>query len=67
MDIFHYNEKSKEYKTLSLSPVDDGSGCFISIINGSKSSNYKNRLTLKLSKQELAYLILEAKKIYDKL
>ena len=67
VEIFHYNDKTKEYKAFNINPVDDNSGVFVSLANGSKESNFRNRIVLKLNKQELAYLIMEADKLYNSL
>ena len=67
MQIFHYNEKTNEYKALEISPTENKDGVFLSIRSGSKRSDYKERLTLKLDKQEIAYLILELEGIYREL
>lgn len=67
LDIFHYNERTQEYKSLNMNLTDDRSGCFISINTGSKTEKTKNRIALRLSKQELAYLALEAQKLYEKM
>lgn len=67
VEVFHYNDKTKEYKSFNISPVDDKSGVFVSLAAGTKNSSYKNRVVIKLSKQELAYLILESQKLFDEL
>lgn len=65
--IFHYNDKTKNYKSLDATMIDDRSGVFFSMMEGNKPKNEKNRITLKLGRAEIAYLIMELTKIYNDL
>ena len=66
MNIFHYKKTSGEYKAFDISPTDDNDAVFCSVTNGVKNGA-RDRLALKLNKQELAYIILECQKIYNSL
>ncbi len=67
IDIFHYNDKTKKYKAFNINPTDDNDAVFVSLTAGSKQDGKRERVVLKLDKKELAYLILEAQKIYGNL
>jgi len=62
--IMHFNDKTNEYKVLSINPLDDRKGIFLSIRVGTKGQP-SNRLVLALTKAELASLIMESTKIYN--
>ena len=67
LDIYHYNEKTHMYTALTISPVpDDNSSVFVSLRKGMKGEKPEN-ISVKLSKQELAYLALESSKIFNNL
>lgn len=67
IDIFHYNDKTKKYKAFNINPTDDNDAVFVSLTAGSKQDSTRDRVVLKLDKKELAYLLLEGRKIYDNL
>jgi hypothetical protein len=52
------------YKVLSITPTDKADGVFCSIRQGMKGES-SDRLTLMLNKNEIAYLIMELKKVYN--
>jgi len=64
LDIYHYNEKSQDYKSFKIQPIEGKESVFMSMTRGNKPKSERDRITLALSKQELAYLIMEAKNIY---
>ena len=66
MNIFHYKKKSGEYTAFNLDPTDDSDSVFISMSKGVKNGA-RDRLAMKLNKQELAYLILEGQKVFNSL
>ena len=63
--IMHYNDKTNEYKVLAVNPLDDGKGVFLGIRIGTKGQT-PQKLTLMLTKSEIAYLIMDLTKIYNK-
>lgn len=75
ISIMHFNDKTGEYKVLSMNPLltdkegnqldDNRKGAFIGIRIGKKGEQAQ-KLTLALSKQEIAFLIMEATKMYNK-
>ena len=67
LDIFHYSDKTKKYKAFNINPTDDGDAVFVSITSGCKTDNKRERIVLKLSKQELAFLVMQTKKIFNEL
>lgn len=67
IDIFHYNDKTKKYKAFNINPTDDGDSVFVSLASGSKTDNKRDRIVLKFSRQELAYLILQTQRIFNEL
>lgn len=67
LDIFHYNDKTKKYKAFNINPTDVNDAVFVSLTSGSKSDNQRDRIVVKLSRQELAYLIMQTNKIFDEL
>ena len=67
LNIFHYNKAKQEYKSFNIDPTDDNDAVFVSIAAGSKATGNKERLVIKMNKQELAYLTMEGKKIYNSL
>ena len=72
--IMHFNEKTNEYKVLSINPLvkdkegnpleDNKKGVFLGIRIGT-TGQPAQKLTLMLSKGELAHLIMEATRIYN--
>ena len=66
MNIFHYKKTSGEYKAFDITPTDEKDAVFCSVTNGVKSGA-RDRLVMKLNKQELAYIIMETQKIYNSL
>ena len=62
--IMHYNDKTLEYKVLAINPLEDGKGVFLGIRIGVKGQP-ATKLTLMLTRGELAHLIMEATKIYN--
>ena len=58
INVFHYNDKTKMYKSLSVNPTRENDAMFFSIREGMKGEK-SNSLSLKFSKPEIAYLILE--------
>lgn len=67
LDIFHYNDKTKKYKAFNINPTDDCDAVFVSLTSGSKADNQRERIVVKLSRQELAYLVMQTKKIFGEL
>lgn len=67
IDIFHYNDKSKKYKAFNINPTDENTDVFLSMTSGDKQADKRDRIALKLNKQELAFLIMQATKIYNEL
>ena len=67
LSIFHYNQSNLTYKSINVNSLDDNSGVFFTISEGTKKTEHKNRITMKLNKMELAYMIRELDKIYNKL
>jgi len=66
MNIFHYKKSSGEYKAFNINPTDDNDAVFVNIVQGVKNGN-RDQLTLKMNKQELAFIVMEATKIYNSL
>jgi len=66
MNIFHYKKASGEYKAFNINPTDDNDSVFVNIVQGVKNG-HRDQLTLKMNKQELAYIVMEATKIYNSL
>jgi len=65
IEIFHYNEKNRTYKKLSIN--SDGDKYFFSVVEGKKGEKEAiKRTTILLDRKELAFLILELKKLYNK-
>lgn len=62
VEIFHYDEKTRGYKKLQISPFKEG--VIIKLIEGTKGAGYDDR-NIYLNRQELAYLILELRRLYD--
>ena len=67
LDIFHYNDKTKKYKAFNINPTDDADAVFVSLTSGSKSEDKRERIVVKLSRQELAYLVMQTEKIFGEL
>lgn len=68
VNIFHYNDKTGQYKKLTVELDPKGRGVFVTVTNGTKGDK-KNiqRVTILCNKMELAYLILELQEIYRKI
>jgi len=66
MNIFHFKKNSGEYTAMNIDPTDDNDGVFCSIVKGVKNGN-RDRLAMKMNKQELAYIVMECQKIYNSL
>ena len=66
INVFHYNDKTSMYKALAINPTDDNDSIFIAIRQGMKGEK-ANSLALKLDMKEIAYLIMELKKLYNDL
>ena len=65
--IMHYNDKTQEYKVLSINPEpNENKGVFLGLRMGTKGQT-PTKLTLMLTKSELAYLIMEGQRIYNDL
>jgi hypothetical protein len=62
--IMHYNDKTQEYKVLSVNPLQDGKGVFLGIRIGTKGQT-PQKLTLMLTGGEVANLIMSLTKIYN--
>ena len=67
LDVFHYNDKTKKYKAFNINPTDEMDAVFVSITSGCKTDNQRERIVLKLSRQELAYLVMQTQKIFGEL
>ena len=67
LDVFHYNDKTKKYKAFNVNPTDDNDAVFVSLTSGCKEDNTRERIVVKLSRQELAYLVMQTKKIFEEL
>ena len=67
LDIFHYNDKTKKYKAFNINPTDDMDAVFVSLTSGCKTDGKRDRVVLKLSRQELAYLVMQTQKIFGEL
>jgi hypothetical protein len=65
-DVFHYNDKTGMYKSLAINPTDKNDCAFFSIREGMKGQK-ANSLSLRLSKSEIAYIIMDLTKLYNKL
>ncbi len=64
-ELFRYNEKTGEWKKLTLQFTDDGA--FFTIEEGKKGDRENNKkVSLKLSATEVAYLIMQMNKGYLK-
>jgi len=61
-DLFHYNEKNGMYKKLEISKTETGN-IVIKVSEGQKGKD-RNFVVFQLSKQELAYLVLQLQAIY---
>ena len=61
-DLFHYNEKNGMYKKLEISRTETGN-IVIKVSEGQKGKD-RNFVVFQLSKQELAYLVLQLQAIY---
>jgi len=61
VEIFHYDEKTKGYKKLQITEFKDG--VLVKLIEGTKGAGYDER-NVYLNRQELAYLIMELKRLY---
>jgi len=59
-ELFRYNEKTGEWKKLSLEFTDGGA--FIRIEEGKKGEEQRKSLAMKLSHQELSFLMMVIKK-----
>lgn len=66
IEVFRYNKKDNTYKKLLANTPDDKTIVFFSIRKGAKGKKEKG-ITLALNKAELAYIILEGKKIYNEM
>jgi len=66
MNIFHYKNKSGEYKSFNIYPTDDNNAVFVTIAEGVKNGK-RDSIATRLNRQELAYLIIEGQKIYNSL
>jgi len=67
MSVMHFNDKTQKYKVLAISPIPEkNDGAFLSIREGTKGEK-SNRLTLALSKQEIAYIIMDLTKLFNEL
>ena len=66
MNIINYKKSSGEYKAFNINPTDDNDAVFVNIVQGVKNGN-RDQLTLKMNKQELAFIVMEATKIYNSL
>lgn len=66
MNIFHYKKKSGEYKAFNMNPTDDNDAVFINMAQGVKNGN-RDQIAMKANKQELAFFIMEATKLYNSL
>jgi len=65
VEIFHYSDKTGEYKKLTINKAYDRDSWFFKIVNGKKGEDNKE-LTLALDRKELAYLIKELERAYNK-
>jgi len=66
MNIFHYKKKSGEYTAFNINPTDDNDSVFVNIVKGVKNGN-RDQLTMKMNRQELAYIVMEATKLFNSL
>ena len=67
LDIYHYNEKNGMYTAFTVSPVPDSKdSAFVSLRKGMKGEKSEN-IAVRLSKQEIAYAIMELTKIYNEI
>jgi len=66
ISIMHYNDKTQMYKVLAINPTDKADSAFFSIREGTKGEK-SNRLTLALSRPEIAYLIMDMTKLFNEL
>lgn len=64
--IFHYNQKTEEYKTFRINPVPGSSGVFVTMMAGKKGED-PDKITFKMEENELAAIIMGAEKLYRKL
>jgi len=61
-ELFHYNERNGMYKKLEVSKTETGN-IVIKMSEGQKGQD-RNYIVFQLSKQELAYLVLQLQAIY---
>ena len=67
IEIFHYNNSKNTYKKLSIAQSDKEGKYFFTIIEGKKGEKEAiKRVALLIDKKELAFLILELEKLYNK-
>lgn len=66
VDVYHYNDKTKEYKSMKFQPTPKKDGVFVNAISGeSGNPDSKQTISMKLNKMELAFLILELQNLYN--
>lgn len=63
MNIFHYDNRNNKYKAFDIHSTDEDDAVFVSLTEGVKNAN-RDRIVIKLTKKELAYVILESQEIY---
>ena len=66
ISVYHYNEKTRIYTALGINPTESNDKVFFSIAKGEAGIS-KERVVLALNKQEIAFLIMELKKLYNEL
>ena len=66
MNIFHFKKASGEYTSFNIDPTDTNDSVFISVVKGVKNG-HRDRLSMKMNKQELAYIIMEGQRLYNSL
>lgn len=64
-EIYRYNDKNKEYKTVRLEKSNDGS--FFLVAMAGTTGKDKVRVVVKLTDQELAYISMACEKAFKKM